>query len=31
VAYTLGTDFKRAWRKPASEVLRWNRFEGDAR
>jgi nitroreductase len=31
VAYTLGTEFKRAWRKPTSEVLRWNRFDGDAR
>jgi nitroreductase len=29
VAYTLGTDFKRAWRKPAREVLRWNRFDGE--
>jgi len=27
VAYTLGTQFKRAWRRPASEVLCWNRFE----
>jgi len=31
VAYTLGTEFKRAWRKPASEVLRWNRFDGAER
>jgi nitroreductase len=27
VAYTLGTKFQPAWRKPVSEVLRWNRFE----
>jgi len=27
VAYTLGTQFKRAWRRPVSEVLCWNRFE----
>jgi nitroreductase len=26
VAYTLGTDFKRAWRKPVSEVLSYNKF-----
>jgi nitroreductase len=26
IAYTLGTDFKRAWRKPVSEVLSYNRF-----
>jgi nitroreductase len=26
IAYTLGTDFKRAWRKPVSEVLTYNRF-----
>lgn len=26
VAYTVGTDFKRAWRKPVSEVLSYNRF-----
>jgi nitroreductase len=31
VAYTLGTDFKRAWRKPARDVLRWNRFDGEPR
>ena len=24
--YTLGTDFKRAWRKPVSEVLSYNKF-----
>lgn len=26
IAYTLGTDFKRAWRRPVSEVLSYNRF-----
>ena len=26
VAYTLGTDFKAAWRKPVAEVLNWNGF-----
>lgn len=26
VAYTVGTDFKRAWRKPVSEVLSYNKF-----
>lgn len=26
VAYTLGTDFSPAWRKPVSEVLNWNGF-----
>ena len=26
VAYTIGTDFKRAYRKPGSEVVSWNRF-----
>lgn len=26
VAYTLGTDFKPAWRKPVSEVAHWNQF-----
>jgi len=26
IAYTIGTDFKRAWRKPVSEVLTYNRF-----
>jgi nitroreductase len=26
VAYTLGTEFKRAWRRPVAEVLRWNGF-----
>ncbi len=27
VAYTLGVDFKKAWRAPVSEVASWNRFE----
>jgi nitroreductase len=26
IAYTIGTDFKRAWRKPVAEVTSWNRF-----
>jgi len=26
VAYTLGTDFRPAWRKPVEEVLDWNAF-----
>ena len=26
IAYTLGTDFKRAWRKPVSEVLSYDKF-----
>jgi nitroreductase len=26
IAYTIGTDFRRAWRKPVSEVLSYNRF-----
>ena len=26
IAYTLGTDFKPAWRKPTREVVSWNRF-----
>jgi nitroreductase len=26
IAYTLGTDFKRAWRRPVSEVLSYNKF-----
>ncbi len=26
VAYTIGTEFKRAWRRPVSEVLSYNRF-----
>jgi nitroreductase len=26
IAYTIGTDFKRAWRRPVSEVVGWNGF-----
>jgi nitroreductase len=26
VAYTIGTDFKKAWRKPVGEVLSYNKF-----
>ena len=26
IAYTIGTDFRKAWRKPVGEVLRYNRF-----
>jgi nitroreductase len=26
IAYTIGTDFKKAWRKPVSEVLTYNNF-----
>jgi nitroreductase len=26
IAYTIGTDFRRAWRKPVSEVLSYNEF-----
>lgn len=26
VAFTRGTAFRRAWRRPPAEVLRWNRF-----
>jgi nitroreductase len=26
IAYTIGTDFRKAWRKPVSEVLSYNRF-----
>jgi nitroreductase len=26
IAYTIGTDFKKAWRKPVSEVLTYNHF-----
>jgi nitroreductase len=26
IAYTIGTDFKRAWRKPLAEVLSYNGF-----
>ena len=28
VAYTRGSGFKRAFRRPVSEVLRWNHFQG---
>jgi nitroreductase len=28
IAYTIGTDFKKAWRKPVSEVLAYNKFWG---
>ena len=24
IAYTIGTDFKRAFRKPATDVIGWN-------
>ena len=27
IAYTLGTDFRKAWRAPVCEVASWNRFE----
>jgi len=30
IAYTLGTDFKRAYRKPLAEVLGWNGFASQA-
>lgn len=26
IGYTIGTDFKKAWRKPVSEVLTYNKF-----
>jgi nitroreductase len=26
IAYTIGTDFKKAERKPVAEVVSWNRF-----
>jgi nitroreductase len=26
IAYTIGTEFKKAWRKPVAEVVSWNRF-----
>jgi nitroreductase len=26
VAYTIGTDFRRAWRRPVCEVLTYNHF-----
>jgi nitroreductase len=28
IAYTLGTDFRAAYRKPLAEVVGWNRFNG---
>ena len=28
IAYTVGTDFRAAYRKPLEEVVSWNRFEG---
>jgi nitroreductase len=28
IAYTIGTEFKRAWRKPVDEVLTYNGFAG---
>jgi nitroreductase len=28
VAYTIGTNFRRAHRRPVAEVVRWNHFEG---
>lgn len=31
VAYTLGTDFKPAYRRPVAEVLGWNHFGGESR
>lgn len=30
IAYTVGTDFKKAWRKPVSEVLSYNLFDAKA-
>ena len=30
IAYTIGTDFKPAYRKPLDEVVGWNRFEAGA-
>lgn len=30
IAYTLGTDFKRAYRKPLAEILGWNGFASQA-
>ncbi len=30
VAWTLGTDFRPAWRRPVAEVLAWNGFAGTA-
>jgi len=29
IAYTLGTDFRRAWRRPLREVLDWNRMRAE--
>jgi nitroreductase len=26
IAYTIGTEFKKGWRKPVGEVVSWNRF-----
>jgi hypothetical protein len=26
IAYTIGTDFRKAQRKPVEEVMSWNRF-----
>jgi len=28
VAYTVGTQFARAWRRPVADVLCWNRYSG---
>ena len=28
IAWTLGTDFRPAYRKPVAEVVGWNRFSG---
>jgi len=28
IAYTIGTDFRPAYRKPVADVVGWNRFEG---
>ncbi|HND15092.1 MAG TPA: hypothetical protein PLN78_08940, partial [Pseudomonadales bacterium] len=30
VAYTQGTDFRPAWRRPVNEVLFWNNFGSSA-
>ena len=27
IAYTLGTEFKKAWRSPVEDVLNWNTFK----
>ena len=27
IAYTIGTDFKPAYRKPVKDVLAWNQFD----